>query len=1553
MKKQMKKLLCLVLVLMMAIPTIVLPVSAEDGDGLKRIDTDGFFTGANDKTNGWSEGWDGGLKRVVGDNGASLTISGLGQNKDANVSKAIPNLHLQGKSYTILFTLTAGDNNEEVGIMLDHQSGFVINPGENTFRYYRRDEGKTYVAETKYTGTGKLTQTYAIEIASTGSGTTNRNGDAQPNMTITHYKLYNVTTDDTGAAVWNPACDLSTAVSGGLSAISFDWGYAGNCDDNIYMRFWKSRKIDDAANSGSMTIKDFEVYEGLVAKDIVVETREYYKAADGDLLYTANFNSTDKLVVNNKGVAWSSAWGGMDVSTVYNNGRSIRLRPAKSNDAAAYRAAMDETNYPVAGNTYTMVFTATATDKDQEVGLYPDWSTGFVVIPGKNQFRYNVTTDDRAVNETVVNYTNYNGTGSLTQTYAVEFKVNTDFTAAEYSLYVAQDGEWVHLYSLNETQLAKTSWGGNPNDPDDETVIGFYRDSKIANQTSGTVTVSNVNVYKGFAAKSGKADVPSDDIFYNYDDAKYGDLIYVPDFNGDAVLRDPDDGWNGMDTGKFAISEDGNAVTLKAWKSEKGGAVWGADLKGYNILGNSYTSVFTVTAGDEDESIGFLIDDWAGFVVTPGSNSYKFISTKDVENNKGSDGRIETVIAEGTYGGKNGAYTQTYAVEIKTSGTKEEPKIDAYNLYVAKNGEWVLVCALTDAQRDNNYFDWFYYNKNEDGSVGDYEEDFTLRFYHNRMHDTNQNSNIKISNFELYKGLAATTGMAHVETKTLTYNNAGDGDLLFDVNFNDKGSVFAKDAKTGKYTLDVYDGLDEYVSDDGSYVTFGSCKPIPSVNGGVWGATVNTSKYPMPGGAYTLIFTVSAEDENQSIGIFPRWRYGVFLTPGQNKYSIGHAHDPATCSCKGTIEVGEATVVAADKYEGSGALTQTYALEIASGKSEQVNGEYTKHDCTKYNLYVLQDDVWVLVMSLDEAEREKIAWDTVDPELMIHLARYSSGEGNNEGKITVSDMKVYKGNNILTLELPDISLKKGASVRIDTDGDNENTNGIRFTGFIKKETYNAFKYNEDNSENTVKLGVIIVPTDYLLNNGIPFTKEALDACDSITGAKYLMIDGTPREYGEYWKINCAMVNLRDGENGGNLGRDFSARLYVEVNGVIVAYSEYNINNNSRSLASVAESAYNDVQSATDAFYPHETTLVGGGISYSPYEHRANLKAFFEKVNKSKYSSITVMSYNIRGGENSGESPRDITYTYQFIANSGVDVIGLQEDSKYEVKNIWGQVTATYDNHQGIIDASDGKYAIIKGNVNGKEENAILYDSSKFKVVNTGTVKFKELAESADVYKTVKDITAEGYEDTNRNQKQDDNEPTITKGVNFEWDSQDRFFRWAVLAELDENGNETGVKYLIVNTHLHFRKTSTNNDPTSDVSHPGNKALRQAQATLIRLWLENDEIAKQYSNSIVMGDMNCQENSNALGGIIKGVGGMNLASNDAISKGDLGGTLVGEDEEGTKYMVRDVWVYDHIAYNSEALEAAEFTVVHNKLEGKTWNYPSDHLPVAAKFNYYYE
>ena len=180
-----------------------------------------------------------------------------------------------------------------------------------------------------------------------------------------------------------------------------------------------------------------------------------------------------------------------------------------------------------------------------------------------------------------------------------------------------------------------------------------------------------------------------------------------------------------------------------------------------------------------------------------------------------------------------------------------------------------------------------------------------------------------------------------------------------------------------------------------------------------------------------------------------------------------------------------------------------------------------------------------------------------------------------------------------------MSLVNGASVRMDEP------TGLRFTGLVNKDYLDGLRAENDN----VTVGMLITPKDYLVDNGLAFTKEALDACEAITGKAYLEIDATTiLTDGDNYKVNCAIVNV----NSDNYGRAFSAILYIKIDGEIVEYSDFNDVFNSRSVSYVAEKAYSDLADNESTEYANEVT-VGDVVKYSPYteEQRKVLADFFQ------------------------------------------------------------------------------------------------------------------------------------------------------------------------------------------------------------------------------------------------------------------------------------------------------------------------------------------------------
>lgn len=505
-------------------------------------------------------------------------------------------------------------------------------------------------------------------------------------------------------------------------------------------------------------------------------------------LYTVNFNGDGNMA------ALTQAWDGFGTHgevTPSADGSSVSLK-IESGKWAAAGAELKGLN--VQNGAYTFVFTVTASDDNEEVGVLFDHATGFVVNPGQNTFRY---TTHLGGGSTLIETTTYSGTGELTQTYAIEVagegegknakdQPYVDITTYKlYNLALDDDGKsvWKLAYSLTEDQLNSFlfDWG-DAGDCDGNFYSRLSRDRKnYADANDGTITVSNFTVYEGLVTTSlnpNPDDSDPDDS--NPDDStptNDGDLLYTVNFNGDEVFSGAKGDWAGDSVTKTETS-----VTMKTMKDGNDanrGSVWGADLKGYTIFNKSYTVVFTLTASDADEEIGFLPCDWAGFVITPGENAYRFITTK--YENGGTDGAYERVIAGGAYRG-TGSLTQTYAIEFATSGTEDAPSVDAYNLYVALGSEWVLVCSLTDI--DESIFDWFYY----DGGV--YEEDFTMRFYRRGYVidengwttsevDQYQDGTVTVSDAKIYQGLIATNELVEApetpDIETPGNENNGDG----------------------------------------------------------------------------------------------------------------------------------------------------------------------------------------------------------------------------------------------------------------------------------------------------------------------------------------------------------------------------------------------------------------------------------------------------------------------------------------------------------------------------------------------------------------------------------------------------------------------------------------------------------------------------------------------------------------------------------------------------------------------------------------------------------
>ena len=142
----------------------------------------------------------------------------------------------------------------------------------------------------------------------------------------------------------------------------------------------------------------------------------------------------------------------------------------------------------------------------------------------------------------------------------------------------------------------------------------------------------------------------------------------------------------------------------------------------------------------------------------------------------------------------------------------------------------------------------------------------------------------------------------------------------------------------------------------------------------------------------------------------------------------------------------------------------------------------------------------------------------------------------------------------------------GASVRMDTP------TGIRFTAQFSK----GFV---DSLNDIAKIGILIVPKAYLDEAG-EFTVEALDAYRATLGkTTYIAVYNYKTTEGcfakttdEYYAFNAVLA-----VKPANYTLDFCARAFIELEDGTILYSDFNATNNTRNVAAVAESAYNDTQ----------------------------------------------------------------------------------------------------------------------------------------------------------------------------------------------------------------------------------------------------------------------------------------------------------------------------------------------------------------------------------------
>ena len=485
----------------------------------------------------------------------------------------------------------------------------------------------------------------------------------------------------------------------------------------------------------------------------------------------------------------------------------------------------------------------------------------------------------------------------------------------------------------------------------------------------------------------------------------------------------------------------------------------------------------------------------------------------------------------------------------------------------------------------------------------------------------------------------------------------------------------------------------------------------------------------------------------------------------------------------------------------------------------------------------------------------------------------------------VGDLPVPSDCTVAPSQLLTLSLFDGASVRLDTSA--ANTTGLRFKAILGE----AFLGNYSGN---VTFGIIIAPTDYIVEADGVFTVDALNALSHgtnyILGQADKLMSGGEGE--GYYVFSAVLTKVQEY----NYTREFSARAYIAVDGDIVYYSNYDSAANSRSIAYVAEKAYNDTSATKSDAYKYEIAPNAG--VYSPYgaAQRALLPAFFNKV----ATNIYLMSYNIRNIEG-GDSLLNDPLTYEkdgrdqavvdYILSEMPDVLGLQEVSVKTHAHYSDRTLSWFDT---LVQLEARGYAYYKGeNIlpaddNKEMYNPIYYKADKYELVGSG---FGYL--SAD-------------------------------GTQTEYSGEYRGVAYVVLKD-----KTTGEQFVYVNVHM-TRKVSTDNYQDDVAGYLMNfvEGLKSEYTCPIFIGGDFNGSYSDYKDYCLDGENNPYWGSTAI-----------IARDKATNKSAGCSTVDNFDTLGTSSGTIDLYYM----LNRTNITVHNFAVTDNKVES-TGLYPSDHLPV---------
>ena len=522
------------------------------------------------------------------------------------------------------------------------------------------------------------------------------------------------------------------------------------------------------------------------------------------------------------------------------------------------------------------------------------------------------------------------------------------------------------------------------------------------------------------------------------------------------------------------------------------------------------------------------------------------------------------------------------------------------------------------------------------------------------------------------------------------------------------------------------------------------------------------------------------------------------------------------------------------------------------------------------------------------------------------------------------DFAVPAGANELVPMLLTLEMVKGAQVRLDAP------TGIRFSALLGGDYLNSLKGDKD-----ATFGIIIARTEDV---------EAIDqftVADLVDG-EYIYLD-IPAEIlrsgGEaegYYDFVCAWGGI----DPSNYARDFSAIAYVKVDGEYT-YSAYDPEDNSRSIAYVAQKAYEDTNYEKTSEYKYQIDGVDGSANvWSPYtpEERTLLLGFFGQ----NALDLNFLSYNIRNVEDTSGWIDRPTYEYtdrekyvrDYLVSYGADIIGLQEACKLKATIgtlDWFDTLGDEDTVAGLTAAG---YACVKGkdvlSHDGDKDiyNPIYYRTDKFELVTSGTWWLTSDYENCSVI---------AGSDTR-------------KAMNF-----------VVLRD-----KATGQEFIYVNVHLVVRRTNYIHDEGgNDTKHYVQeleviylrKLLQKLQDTYDLPMFVGGDFNNSYSgiNTWFENSVKGENDWDITTGTPTETVELSVARDQAVSKAPKLYSCTTDDfTEINPEAIAENWGAIDLWYTSNMDGFVHvYQIIDNKsVTGSVGKYPSDHLPARLYVTLYY-